>query len=235
MQYLARFFCCLLLLIAMPSLAAPPSRVQAQYDLLQSGLKVAVMHETFIRSQNQYRIESVTRPYGLLALLKHETIRITSTGTVTAQGLRPQTFDYRLEHDTERNAHASFDWSAGKITLTDRSGTRSLPLPSGTQDRLSAMYQFMFLPLAKSTELKFDMTNGSKVDDYHYLITPDRHATVPLGSFQTLYLASPPSPNGRRTEIWLAKKFSHLPCKMVITKGDGDKLTQALTQLNFVP
>ena len=93
MQHLARFLCCLLLLASMPSLAAPPSRVEAQYDLLQSGLKVAVMHETFIRNQDQYRIESVTRPYGLFALLKHETIRITSAGSVTAQGLRPQTFD----------------------------------------------------------------------------------------------------------------------------------------------
>jgi len=234
MRYLARCFCCLLLLFALPAHAAP-SRLEAQYDIFKSGLKVAVMHETFTRNRDQYRIESVTRPYGLFALFKHETIHVVSTGTVTALGLRPQTFDYRREHDTNRNAHADFDWLAGKIALTDHAGTRTIPLHTGTQDRLSAMYQFIFLKLDRSTELKFDMTNGSKVDNYHYLIMPGRHVTVPFGSFRTLYLASPPRPNGGRTEIWLAGKLDNLPCKMVITEGNGDKLTQTLTQLKLVP
>jgi len=234
MRYLARCFCFLLLLLALPAHAAP-SRLEAHYDIFKSGLKVAVMHETFTRNQNRYRIESITKPYGLFALFKHETIRAVSTGTVTALGLRPQTFDYRREHDTGRNAHAEFDWSAGQVTLTDHAGTHTVPLHAGTQDRLSAMYQFMFLKLDHATGLKFDMTNGSKVDDYHYVVTPGRHATVPLGSFQTLYLASPPRPNGGRTEIWLANKLDNLPCKMVITEGDGDKLTQTLTALNRVP
>ena len=164
MRYLARCFYSLLLLFALPAHAAP-SRLEAQYDIFKSGLKVAVMHETFTRNQDRYRIESVTRPYGLFALFKHETIHVVSTGTITALGLRPQTFDYRREHDTDRNAHADFNWLTGKITLTDHAGTRTIPLHTGTQDRLSAMYQFMFLKLNRSTELKFDMTNGSKVDD----------------------------------------------------------------------
>lgn len=234
MRYLAHFFCCLLLLLTLPAQAAP-SRLEAQYDIFKSGLKVAVMHETFTRKQDQYRIESITKPYGLFALLKHETIHVVSTGTVTAQGLRPQVFDYKREHDTDKNTHADFDWQAGKITLTDHVGTRTAPLHAGTQDRLSAMYQFMFLKLAHSAKLKFDMTNGSKVDDYYYVVTPGRHATVPFGTFQTLYLASPPRSNGGRTEIWLAEKLDNLPCKMVITEGNGDKLTQTLIQLNLVP
>jgi Protein of unknown function (DUF3108) len=235
MQRLACIFFCLLPLVAMPSYAAPPSRVQAQYDVFKSGLKVAVMNETFVRHQNHYRIESVTKPYGLFALLKRETIRVTSEGSITAQGLQPRVFDYQRKEDTDKNAHADFDWQAAQVTLTDRNGTRSMPLPAGTQDRLSAMYQFMFLTLDNAAELKFEMTNGSKVDDYRYLITPNRQVTVPLGSFRTLYLASSLRSNGGRTEIWLAGKFSNLPCKMVITEGNGDKLTQTLTHLNFVP
>ena len=234
MHYFVRICCCLLLLLSLPAQAAP-SRLEAQYDIFKSGLKIATMHETFTRDKGQYRIESITKPFGLFALLKHETIRVISAGTVTAQGLRPQTFDYTREHDTDRNAHADFDWQAGKVTLTDRAGTRSLPLHKDTQDRLSTMYQFMFLKLDHSVELKFDMTNGSKVDDYRYLITPGRHVTVPLGSFRTLYLASPARASGGRTEIWLAGKLDNLPCKMVITEGNGDKLTQTLTQLKLVP
>lgn len=193
------------------------------------------MHETFTRSNGNYHIVSVSKAYGLFALFKPETIRVTSEGKVTTQGLQPQTFDYRRKLDTNRDAHADFDWRSKKITLIGHGGKRSLPLPAGTQDRLSAMYQFMFLKLDHGSELKFDMTNGSKVDDYRYRIAPGGQIKVPYGSFDTLYLASPTRKNGGRTEIWLAGKFSDLPCKMIITDGDGTKLTQSLTQLDFVP
>ena len=235
-----RRFACILcslsvLLFAIPAHAAPPSRLDAHYDVFKGGIKVAVMHETFTRSKDRYRIESVTKAYGLFALFKPETIRATSEGLITAQGLQPQTFDYRRKLDTDKNTHADFDWPAGKITLADHAGKRILPLPAGTQDRLSAMYQFMFLRLDNGSALKFDMTNGSKVDDYQYRIASGGRIKVPYGSFDTLYVASPARANGGRTEIWLAGKFSNLPCKMIITEGDGSKLTQSLTQLDFVP
>ena len=236
MQRIACILCCLTaLFFPTPSQAEPPSRVDAHYDIYKDGLKVAVMHETFSRSQGRYRIESVTTATGIFALFKPEVIRVTSKGRITAQGLQPQTFDYRRKLDTQRNAHADFDWQAKSITLTDHNGKRRQPLPAGTQDRLSAMYQFLFLRLVRGSALDFDMTNGSKVDDYHYHIAHGGQIKVPYGSFDTLYLASPKRANGGRTEIWLAGKFDDLPCKMIITDGDGSRLTQSLTQLNYVP
>jgi len=55
-------------------------------------------------------------------------------------------------------------------------------LPDGTQDRLSAMYQFMFLSLKSASTLDFAMTNGNKLDNYHYALTPDRRLKTPPGS-----------------------------------------------------
>lgn len=235
MRFPLRFATCLLALYAAPLYAAPPTHIHARYDVSDSGLKVAVIDETFSRSGDRYHIESVTRPFGLFALLKHETIRVTSDGIVTARGLQPQVFDYRREHDTGKNAHADFDWQGAKITLTDRDGTRSLPLPAGTQDRLSAMYQFMFLPLQDATQLEFEMTNGSKVDNYRYRISRDRKVTVPLGSFHALYLVSPKENTPRRTEIWLATARGNFPCRMDITETNGNKYTQALTLFDSAP
>lgn len=235
MRRLLRIVVWLLAFISTPLYAAPPSQVQAQYDILKSGLKVAVMTETFTRGKGHYRIESVTRASGLFALFKPETIRVVSEGNVTAQGLQPVSFDYQRKLDTDKSAHADFDWQAGKLLLADHAGKRSVALPAGTQDRLSAMYQFMFWPLQKTQQLKFDMTNGSKLDDYSYRVTHGQETHVPLGKFRTLYLASPPRANGGQTEIWLARKRGNIPCKMVITEGDGSKLTQNLTSLNLVP
>ncbi|MBI5437135.1 MAG: DUF3108 domain-containing protein [Nitrosomonadales bacterium] len=215
--------------------AESPTHLQVSYDVFKGNLRAATITETYTRTQDHYHIESVSKADGLLAIIKPETIRVTSDGTLTAEGLRPLTFTNERKLDTERNARADFDWTANRITLTDRAGKRTVPLPAGTQDRLSAMYQFMFAPLKDAATLDFHMTNGSKVDIYNYLITPDQSVTVPLGTFQTLYVTNTPKAGESRTEIWLATEHANFPYKMVITDPDGDKLTQVLTQYNFEP
>ncbi|MDE2117194.1 MAG: DUF3108 domain-containing protein [Betaproteobacteria bacterium] len=215
--------------------AESPTRLQVSYDVFKGNLKGATITETYTRTQDRYHIESVSQAVGLIAMIKPETIRVISQGVLTAKGLRPLTFTNERKLDTERNARADFDWTTNRITLTDRAGKRTLPLPAGTQDRLSAMYQFMFAPLKNAATLDFYMTNGSKVDIYNYLITPDQSVTVPLGTFKALYVASPPKAGESRTEVWLATEHANFPYKMVITDPDGDKLTQELTQFDFVP
>lgn len=237
MPPLLRLLVWLLLCAAAPPLLAAesPARVQASYDVFKGDFKIATITETYTRTQDRYRIESVSKPVGLLAMLKPEVIRITSDGTLSTHGLRPLTFVHKRELDSDRNARADFDWTANRITLSDRGGQRTQPLPADTQDRLSAMYQFMFLPLQNVGALDFHMTNGIKVDIYNYRITHGAGVTVPLGTFKALYVASTPKAGESRTEIWLALDHANFPYKVVITDPDGDKLTQVLTQFNFVP
>ncbi len=220
--------------IAQPLFAAEsPSRIQANYDVLMGSIKVATITETYTRTRDGYHIDSISRAVGLLALIKAETIHITSAGMLTAQGLRPVSYIHERKLDTKRNARADFDWSANRITLTDRAGQRTLPLSAGTQDRLSAMYQFMFAELKDASTLSFNMTNGSKVDDYSYRVTTNQSVTVPLGTFQATHLITPLLSGKKQTEIWLAVEHANFPYKMVITEPDGGKLTQVLTKINF--
>ena len=236
MNLFIRLITCLLIGYSASAIAADaPSRLEVSYDVLKAGIKGASMTETFIRNQEGYHIESVSKAVGLLALFKPETIRVVSEGSVTSKGLRPITFTNKRELDSERNVSADFDWATNRITLNDRAGKRTLPLPAGTQDRLSAMYQFLFLSLKNATTLDFHMTNGSKVDIYNYLITPNQSVTVPLGTFKAIYVASPQITGESRTEIWLATEHANFPCKMVITDPDGDKFTQVLTRFESTP
>ncbi len=230
-----RFIIICLLCASALAEAAPPTQVQAHYDVLKGDIRVATITETFARTRDRYRIESVSKAVGLFALFKPETIRVTSEGLVSPHGLRPVTFISTRQLDKDRNTRADFDWSSHHITLLDRAGMRVLPLRDGTQDRLSAMYQFMFLPIAGMKELRFDMTNGSKVDDYRYAIAMGQSVTVPLGTFDAAYVASPREPGASRTEIWLALSHANFPYKMVITEPDGGKFTQVLTQFSIAP
>ncbi|CAH1905084.1 conserved exported hypothetical protein [Candidatus Nitrotoga sp. HW29] len=221
------------LFAATPSVPAHFTNIDAHYDVLKGNIKVATMTETYARTQGGYRIESITKAIGLLAMFKPEIIRVTSEGTLTAKGLRPLTYIQERKLDTDRNTRADFDWKAKNITLTDRAGKRTLPLSTGTQDRLSAMYQFMFAPLQNATELNFNMTNGSKVDEYSYRLTPDQSMTISFGTFKALYVASPPQDGENQTELWLATEHGNFPYKMIITESGGDKFTQVLTKINF--
>lgn len=228
--------CLLICVIAQPVQAATsPSRLEVAYDVLKGSLKIATIAETYVRINDHYRIESVSEAVGLLALFKPETIRLTSEGSLTQSGLRPEFFSSQRKIDVDRNTRADFDWAARLITLTDRGGRRTLPLPDDTQDRLSAMYQFMFLSLKPGSRLDFHMTNGSKVDIYNYLVASFQNETVPYSTFKSLYVASPIKTGESRTEIWLATGHANFPFKMTITDPDGGELTQVLTKFDYVP
>ncbi len=209
--------------------------VKAQYDVYMGSVKVATMKEVFTRTQDTYHAESVSRAVGLLAMFKPETIRATSTGAITAQGLRPHTFIQSRKLDTNRNTRADFNWTAQTIALSDKNGVRTVPLPAGTQDRLSAMYQFLYTSALNTSVLTFNMTNGSRVGDYVYQITPNQNVTTPLGTFKALYLHNPPKEHATRTEIWLVPEYANFPYKMNIIEADGREFSQVLTHLKITP
>ncbi len=226
---------CMLMCLSNLLQAAAPSRIEAHYEVLKGGIRVAVMTETFIRLEDHYALESVSQAVWPLTMFKNETIRVNSTGVITPQGLRPSTYIAKRKLDEDRNTRADLNWEKRHITLNDKTGQRTLPLPAGTQDRLSAMYQLMFLPLRDMKALKFYMTNGSKVDDYTFNITHSQNVTVPLGTFKAEYLVTPPEKNASRTEIWVAVDHHNFPYKLVITEPDGSQFTQVLTGIDFTP
>jgi hypothetical protein len=225
----------LLLCCVAPALfAAPPASIEATYDVTTKGVKIAEMRERFTRSGDRYRIESLTKPVGLLALFKPDTLQVISEGDITEQGLRPRSFVYKRSRETTKNTAADFDWSQSTLMLSDRYGQRFEPLPADTQDRLSALYQFRYMPfLRERKELTVHITNGSKIDTRQYLVHPRQMLTVPLGTLETLYLATPPESTSWKTEIWLSVENGNFPCKIVLTEDNGDRLSQVLTALSI--
>ena len=235
MKYLLQALAWLMLCVAGPSFAASPSSVRATYEIYKSGIPIALIEETYTLSKDRYTLVSTTRATGLLAVFRPGKIVLSSSGLVGAHGLKPLKFSDLREGEGGKNRSAEFDWNTMQLTMIQQEQRTVVPLPEDTQDRLSAMYQFMFLPLAKADKLDFHMTNGGKLDIYNYRITHDQSVTVPLGTFKALYVASVPEPRSNRTEIWLATEHANFPYKMVITDPDGDSLTQVLTKFDFVP
>lgn len=234
-QHLLQHIAALMLCCATPAFAAPPASVQVSYDIFKSGIPVGRIDESYSRNRDRYTLTSTTTPVGLLAMFKPEKIFIKSNGLIDKQGLQPLLFSHQREHDHSKDNRAEFDWPNKRLLLVHQQQHDTVALPDGTQDRLSAMYQFMFLNLQADTALDFAMTNGNKLDQYHYAVSGPQHLDTPAGEFNALYLDNQAKPGESRNEIWLCMDHHNLPCKMIITDANGDQLTQVLRKLTVKP
>ena len=228
----------LLLLCLLPqlALAEPASRIQASYDVIGFGMTLANVTETYTRTQDTYQIESVTKAVGLLARFKPETVRIKSQGKITPQGLLPLSFSLVREVDSEKNASSKFDWDRAILTHTDYKGVIDMPLPIGTQDRLSLLYHLPILVKAGQTEFNFSISDGNNLQAYNFKLAADeQNVRVPLGTFKTHQITSTPVGDQVNYEIWMAADRDYFPYKIIVTDSGGGKLTQVLTALTITP
>lgn len=212
-----------------------PSRVHTVYVVSKGGISLAEIDEVYTANAGRYTLTSTARPLGLLSMFRPGKIYIHSEGTIVAAGLKPLSFSYTQEGSANKDSEAKFLWAAHKLSLNHDRVHSELDLPENTQDRLSAMYQFMFIDMKAATNLEFHMTNGSKVDNYNYAITAGRPFYSNAGVFETLYLDSQAKAGETRTQVWLAKAKFNLPCKVIITDPEGGKLTQELRKLEILP
>lgn len=231
-----KFLAMLTLLLAgapLQAASAAPQAVIADYKVSLNGLPVAVMHETFESRDGRYQITSETRAKGILALAQRRPGRLTSIGAVDHHGLRPQVFDGTRGNKDARRVHAEFNWEADTLIITHDGRTETVALPAGTQDRLSVMYQFLFLDHAALNGLTFALTNGRKLDHYQYSIGADTAVDTPLGRLQVVHLVKRHAAGETATEIWLAREHRLMPVKMRITEDDGDRYEQIIARLEI--
>jgi hypothetical protein len=226
-----------LFLLALPWAAAgppAPHSVSATYGVYRNGGQIAVMNESFEANEGSYRIVSESRAVGLLALFERHPLRVTSSGRLTTGGLRPQQFEGGRGEADPRRVRADFDWQEGRLTILHDGRTDSLALPPDTQDRLSLMYQFMFLAPDRHERMEFSMTNGRKLDQYRYAIHAGVEIETPLGRMTTVHLVKERQPHETATEIWLAPQHRFLPVRMVVEEH-GSRYEQVITRLELKP
>lgn len=212
-----------------------PQAVSASFNVFMHGAHIATMNETFEAKGGEYRLSSESNAVGVLALFQRETVRFVSTGKLTPAGLQPLRFEGKRNDNDPRRVRGEFDWAAGKLTLEHHGRTETLPLSPGTQDRLSFLYQFMFIAPGKAGQMEMHMTNGRKLDRYQYNIEPGVELDTPLGRIATVHLVKQRQPDESATEIWLSPRHRYLPVKMMIVEANGSRYEQIATRLEINP
>ena len=200
--------------VACSAHAAPPQRVEIQYELTYNGTPVAEITERLEHDKRQYKAEELWKGKGILAL-KGEARRM-SRGAIAPDGLRPAEFeDKRSGRDVRR---LTFD-GPDKVPALQR------------QDLLSLMWNFAFVP--PSGEVTVRVTNEKGSESTHvYQVKGRERVKVPAGEFDALKVARKhDQPEKRSTEIWFATDKSYLPLKIVIDR-DGTRAEQVAVRIS---
>src|SRR5256712_2183410 len=217
-----------LLLISVAALAqaAPPARVEIDYEVTRNGMALADIEHRFEHTGGAYQVTETWRGRGLFYL--RGKIRRESRGAITAQGLQPLEYsDKRTGRDTER---ATFDWNAKTVTVQYQGDPKTLPLPLHPHDRLAFFYQFAFVP-PQAGQVALDVIDGKGISDQLYSVENGERLVTPAGEFCTRKIGSRQEKK-EHAQPRLAGGGDFLPVRLLIVGKDGTRLDQVATRIS---
>ncbi len=210
--------------------AIGPSSMNLVYDLYRNGHKLGQVTDTFTRNGTRYKLVSEMHATGPLKLLWPGNIRLESVGTVTPQGLRPTRFEHARSDAPNKLATAQFDWKQRSVAYQYKGESHQLKgLQNNTQDQLSQLYQFMFLP-KQPADFGLQVVSGRDLNDYRYARSEGGAIKTPLGALDTQqYQRITNKPDEKAVTVWVAPARNHLPVQVRVVE-DGVILEQRLVR-----
>ena len=200
--------------------------IRTTYSLYKGALKLGEVTEKFTVRDHKYYIESVAKP--ILSWLL-PTLTQTASGTVTAEGLRPEHFTQTISNKPEKSRAADFNWREHELVLTRSGEVSKHELKPQTFDSLSLKYQFMFTP--PQNDGSVTLTDGKKVEEYPFRVLKDQLINTPAGKYATVHVAKIKEEQSEASfELWLGKEQHYIPVK-VMAANDEHMLEQVLTKI----
>lgn len=213
-----------------PPRPTPPRQVEMEFSVDYDGLGIIERQRYQVSEDGRYIASSTAEAKGLLSLALSD-LNQKSSGMVTTQGLRPETFTYQYGKKAQQKA--SFDWAAKTLTMEVGERKQSAALEEGTQDLLSFLYQFMFTPPLEQFQLA--VTSGKQLKTYHYLFEGEEEIKTKLGTLRALHISKSSGKGEEKAEIWLAEDYHYLPVKIRKTNADGKVIQNTINTIKITP
>lgn len=198
------------------------------------GVRVAEISYRMTHGDNRYRLETSGQASGLIALVYSGQLTQASEGRVGPTGLMPESYREKRGRRAERMIR--FDWNS-QVMIGNGDPPAEVPLPAGTQDRLSLAYQLGLLvrqdPLRAAAGARFSVplasmrsvdavtvsagglatlrVNGSGLAAIKFEIRGERHAND-------------------RIDVWLSPEQAMLPLRIRFL-DDGSKVIDQVQNL----
>ena len=168
-------------------------------------------HSLEIGGDKSYILRVGMNTTGLASIFKTFESDQQSSGTLTAQGLRPNEFsETRNTSKGKESLEAKFSWEAKVLSFSDG---HSMPLPEQTQDIISFLYQLSQLALDKGV-IPMYLSNGKKLERYELAIGEEEMIQTRLGRLRALPLRKIHAQGEEGLDIWLGLEYRLLPVKI---------------------
>lgn len=177
---------------------------------------------------SHYTLHWVVEGKGLLKLL-YPSLEQQSQGEISRHGLKPYFYRYAFGSRASKTYEANFDWEINIITLKTSKGEQRQDLRANTQDLLSFMYQFMFVPPLQ--EMHVTLTNGRRLGEYEYVFEGEESMDIADQTIQTVHIVHTRGDTDEKVELWLASDYRYVPVKIKKLEKNGMVIEQVATRL----
>jgi hypothetical protein len=220
------------LLLALPAWGAGvPARVEIKYRMLLGSMSIGEGNDVFEHDGKTYKLRSESKTVGLAAVFYRLNVTRVSTGAVTEQGLRPDSYEETRNGKPKRSVR--FDWDAGKAHLWDGETRQIVDLPEKTWDMASFGYNFAFTPPA-AKEMDLHLTDGRRVSPYKYAVLGRETIKTELGAIETVHVKKIQRPNDPRAfDVWLSPSQHYAPVRIRFTEKDGTAFDSVVIKIAF--
>jgi Protein of unknown function (DUF3108) len=223
-QFIILFFLSINLAVAYPK------NIQLEYDVARNGKLFAKVKESFTQNGKTYSIKSVTKGIGIYALLGER--KLTSTGAVTKEGLKPNHFELHQGKSEKKTLITDFNWAKSTLKMQVKGEIISEKLERGAQDLASYVYQFMFKPPSGEV-VKVLMTTGKRLHLYEYkVIARGVKLDAVKTDYKVMQISNDAGINEDKKQLWLAEEQYYLPVRYKLTDEDGNSFEQTLTKIH---
>jgi hypothetical protein len=182
------------------------------------GFKVGESVHTLDIVDGHYTLKADAHTTGLVHVFKTYHIEQTSSGTATAQTLKPDTFTEIITQSGDKEINrGDFDWANKKIHFSN--GTEA-SLPPLTMDILSTLYQFP--PMRELDQIvTINIATAKYVESYRFQVDVAEPLKTSMGTLQTVHFRRVHKAHQEGLEIWFAQEYRLLPVKVRHIDNDG--------------
>lgn len=211
-------------LLAMASPAVPLELTEAQFPVAALPANVSISYQitsafadgravySWEREGDNYRISADAEAEGFFTLFLEGQIHQESRGTVSALGLRPDSFVETRPNSAREGVE--FDWRARQVKLFRGDNSKTSELGDNTVDWLSMIFQLAHVPPGgDSTDLQ--VFTQRKMYRFRLEVLGVEQIEIPIGSVRALHLRhTDPKDSREVVDVWLGLEQHNLPVKL---------------------
>ena len=147
-----------------------------------------------------------------------------STLTVDKDTLLPQSYHFeRGGLGKAKKADLDFDWTAKKVTGTDRGDAVNIPLNRGMLDKSTYQLALQHDVAAGKKSMSYQVVDDGEVDTYDFRVLGSEKVDTKAGQIDAIKVerVRDPTQSKRITVLWFAKDWDHLLVRLQQVETDG--------------